>query len=313
MNDSQANPLRILVADDDQSILFLFEEVFSAQDNGLEITSSPLFDIVCCLQGGEAVEAVKGAVEENKPFAVAFVDIRMPPGPDGIWTAEKIRAFDPNVEIVFMTAYSDVHPADISSRVPPEYKLLYIQKPFYPQEIYQFASSLGSKWQTEGELRKVHQGLETRVEERTIELENKTKKLEELNTALKVLLSKREEDKSELEERMLFKVKELVVPVLEKLKKSRLSEQQESCVDIIELTLNDIISPFIPGMPLKYLKLTATEIQIANLIKQGKTTKEIAEMLTVSTRTVEAHRKNIRKKFGIKNTKTNLRTHLLFG
>ncbi len=147
--------------------------------------------------------------------------------------------------------------------------------------------------------------------EREMELEIKTGNLEEVNTALKVLLKKRDEDRKELEEKVLFNVKELIIPFMNKLKVSRLDSRQKSYLDVLESNLNDIISPYSRRLSYKYLNLTPTEIQIGNLVKQGKTTKEIAEMYSLSTTTIDSHRKNIRKKLGISNKKANLRTHLL--
>jgi len=143
------------------------------------------------------------------------------------------------------------------------------------------------------------------------ELEAKTSSLEEVNTALKVLLKRRDKDKSELEEKMLLNVRELVMNYIEKLKKSGLEDRQATWVKIMESNLNDIVSPFLHGLSSKYLKLTPMEIQVADLVKQGKTTKEIAELLNLSKGTIDTHRDNIRKKIGIKNKKINLRTQLL--
>jgi PAS domain S-box-containing protein len=146
---------------------------------------------------------------------------------------------------------------------------------------------------------------------KTNELEFKTKSLEEMNTALKVLLRRREEDKTEMEEKMLVNVKELVAPFLEKLKSTNLHPRQLAYINILESNLKNIISPFSRKLSSTYLRLTPTEIQIANLVKQGKTAKEIAELLNVSTGTIEVHRKNVRAKLGIKNKKANLRSYLL--
>ena len=153
--------------------------------------------------------------------------------------------------------------------------------------------------------------VEKELKERGEELEGKTRNLEEVNTALRVLLKSREEDKSELEEKVLFNVRELVAPYLEKLKKSGLDDKQKGYTNILESNLNDITSPFSQRFSSRYLKLTPTEIQVANLIKHGKSTKEIAEFLNLSSQTIEFHRKNIREKIGIKNKRANLRTHLL--
>jgi len=143
------------------------------------------------------------------------------------------------------------------------------------------------------------------------ELEIQSNHLQEVNSALKVLLKQREEDKNELQENVVNNVKELVVPYLEKLIKSNLEERKKGYVNIALSNLNDIISPFIGRLPLKYLKFTPTEVQIANLIKHGKTTKDIAELLNLSSETIKFHRKNIREKIGIKEKKVNLRTYLL--
>jgi len=96
-----------------------------------------------------AVAAVRDALAEDDPFAVAFLDMRMPPGPDGVWAAARIRELDPAIEIVLCTAYSDVDPAEMGSAVPPEEKLSYLQKPFHPHEVRQMTISLASKWRAE--------------------------------------------------------------------------------------------------------------------------------------------------------------------
>jgi len=109
----------------------------------------------------------------------------------------------------------------------------------------------------------------------------------------------------------LLNVREMIEPYLEKLKKTKLDDMQKTYLGIIESNLNDIISPFVCGVSINLLNLTPTELQVANLVKQGKTTKEIASILNLSAKTIEFHRDNIRKKLGIKNRKINLRTHLL--
>ena len=147
--------------------------------------------------------------------------------------------------------------------------------------------------------------------ERERELEIKTSNLEEVNTALRVLLERREEDKRELAEKVLFNMRELVMPYLEKLKKTGLDERQGACLEILESNLGEITSSFSRRLSSPFLNLTPAEMQVANLVKHGKTTKEIAEFLNVSTQTVDSHRKNIRRKMGITNRKANLRTHLL--
>jgi PAS domain S-box-containing protein len=152
---------------------------------------------------------------------------------------------------------------------------------------------------------------EQKLKEREKELEIKNIRLEEINTAMKILLKKREEDKIEIEDNVLTNVKELLEPYFEKIKKTKLNDQQEAFLTIIESNLNEIISPFTRKMSLKYLNLTPAEIRIANLIRHGIPSKEIAELLNLSPRTVETHRKNIRRKIGLEGKRANLRSHLL--
>lgn len=143
------------------------------------------------------------------------------------------------------------------------------------------------------------------------ELEANKIKLEEVNTALRTLLKMREEDQAKFEEQIIFSIKQLVRPYLEQAKKIANDQKVQTFLSIMESNLDDIISPFSGKTYSKILSLTPVEIQVANLVKQGKTTKEIAEVLNVSTKTIDRHRSNVRDKLRIKNKKANLRTHLL--
>ncbi|MBA3037366.1 MAG: response regulator, partial [Desulfobacterium sp.] len=138
-------------------------------ESSINITAAP-FDLTTCCQGDEAVEAVKQSLGEKRPFALVFLDVHMPPGPDGVLAARQIRKLDPDIEIVIVTAYSYDFPQNIIQQVPPAHKLLFIQKPLYPQEIYQFAISLCSKWEVERELIEIRNNLESRIIESTQEL-----------------------------------------------------------------------------------------------------------------------------------------------
>jgi PAS domain S-box-containing protein len=160
-------------------------------------------------------------------------------------------------------------------------------------------------------LQEAHHELELRVKERTKDLEIKTKSLEEMNTAMKVLLKKREEDKTEIEDNVLTNVKELVMPFVEKFRETQLDDQQKTFLNIIESNLNEVISPFSRRLSLDYLNLTPTEIQIANMTKHGSTSKKIAKVMNISPRTVDTHKKNIRRKIGLEGKRANLRSYLL--
>jgi PAS domain S-box-containing protein len=155
--------------------------------------------------------------------------------------------------------------------------------------------------------------LEMRVRQRTRELEQKTRHLEEVNTALRVLLKKREQDRQHMEEQMTANIRELIFPYIERMRATRLDEGQVACLDIMAATLEDVVSPFLHRLPLAFLHLTPSEIQVAHLIKHGKATKEIAQVLSLSEKTIEFYRKRIRKKLGITHKGVNLRTFLAAG
>ena len=107
-------------------------------------------------------------------------------------------------------------------------------------------------------------------------LREKTINLEETNTALKVLLKKRDSDKAEIEEKVMVNVKELLEPYLMKLKQSGLNAKQLTFVKVLESNLKDLISSFAQKLSSQLYNLTPAEIQVANMIKLGKSTKEIA-------------------------------------
>ena len=157
---AMAQPFRILVADDEQPVLRGYERVLTVRQDvdALEVElfgdkgdrpSLPEYDICYCQQGRDVITAVREACEEDRRFAVAFLDVRMPPGLDGVEVAKRIRALDPLIHIVVVTGFSDLHPAEIARQVPPVEKLYYLTKPFHAAEVQQFALALTGKWQAE--------------------------------------------------------------------------------------------------------------------------------------------------------------------
>jgi PAS domain S-box-containing protein len=151
----------------------------------------------------------------------------------------------------------------------------------------------------------------TALRKRDREISKKSENLERVNIALSVLLKRREEDKDELEEKILSNVKEIVMPYIKKFKKMRLSNAQMDYVNILESHLSDIVSPFLHNLKSRYFNFTPREIEIAILVKEGKRTKDIAELLGCSQQTVDFHRFNIRNKLGMRYKKSNLRSGLL--
>ena len=145
--------------------------------------------------------------------------------------------------------------------------------------------------------------LETRIHKRT-------EQLEEMNAALKVLLSKRESDLEDIGEKISGNCKNIIMPLLNRLKTSSENQDQKMIISVIEQSLTDILSPFARQLTRPMERLTPAEIQISAMITQGLSNKEIALALNNSVRTITNHRDNIRKKLGLRNKKVNLRSYL---
>jgi diguanylate cyclase len=173
MAELNPTPIRVLVVDDEAEIRDAYRQILLDSDASQEMAGfrelrsrlfkkspsdsahtrtaarSVVFDTVFCDQADAGVAAVREGLSRNEPFAVVFLDVRMPPGKDGVWAATQIRELDPAIEIVICTAYSDADPCEIGGMVPPEDKLSYLQKPFHPHEVRQMSIALASKWRAE--------------------------------------------------------------------------------------------------------------------------------------------------------------------
>ncbi len=151
---------------------------------------------------------------------------------------------------------------------------------------------------------------ERELQKKGTELKKKTAHLEEANIALKVLLQKRDEDRNDMEEKILSNVRVLIDPYLDKLKHSCRKCDRNMYIDILDAHLKDITAPFAKRLASSQFNFTASEIQIAKFIRAGKRSKEIADLLNVSVNTVKFHRNNIRKKLGISSSKKSLQAFL---
>jgi diguanylate cyclase (GGDEF)-like protein len=129
------------------------------------------FEVHSRNQGEQAVAAVESAMANREPFSIVFIDIRMPPGIDGIDAAKQIRAMDPNVNIVVVTGSLSVDPDNLGKEIPPADKVFFFKKPFLGAECRQLAAALCGKWHADMALRRANEDLERRVEERTAALQ----------------------------------------------------------------------------------------------------------------------------------------------
>src|SRR5882672_8456010 len=188
---------RILIIDDNQEIHGDFRKVIGAGPDAAGALAAaelallgeqsptgtgPGYEVDSAYQGQEGVAKVQQALDEGRPYAMAFVDMRMPPGWDGLETIERLWAIDPDVQVVICSAHSDYDWTDVVARLDHSDKLLVIKKPFEAIEVIQSANALTRKWQNERIVRRQVETLEQAVVVRTENLETANKQLRHLAT-----------------------------------------------------------------------------------------------------------------------------------
>jgi DNA-binding NarL/FixJ family response regulator len=291
---------KILIIDDEAIIGLQLETILSSM--GLEVVGV----------GTSGKEALTMAKKLNPDLIL--MDIVMRGEMNGIDAGSKIKSKF-KIPIIFITAHADNKWVKKAKRIDP---FGYILKPFQEEQIKATVEIALHRIDLETQLREMENmlrserdQLEKMVAKQTEELLIKSQNLEDVNFALKSLLKKRDEEKSEFEDRVQVNIEQMVLPYMEKLQNTNLDSTQRTMVDILATSLQEVTSSFSHTLSTKFRSLTPKEIQIANLIKQGQTTRAIAKMLNISKRTIDAHRNHIREKLGLKKRGGNLRTHLL--
>jgi len=155
-----------------------------------------------------------------------------------------------------------------------------------------------------------HRQITYRLKEAKNTLRDDKRRCKEMKTALRFLMKNQEDLQEELAEDMLTQVKTSVLPHIEWLLEKKLSSNARARVLLMQSNLINLMSPFARKMTSTYYNLTRTELEVADLVKFGRSNKEIASILGLALKTVETHRNKIRRKLGISNTKINLRTYL---
>jgi len=190
MNDNR----RILLVDDNEAIHADFRKILSPGGGDASkldaaraalfgaapaAATGPCYELTSAHQGQEALELVRAALWDGRPFAAAFIDVRMPPGWDGVETIGRIWKEYPELQVVICTAYSDYSWDDVQRALGESDRLLILKKPFDNVEVRQLALALTAKWRTERDARLKHDELENMVEDRTRELREVAGKLDE--------------------------------------------------------------------------------------------------------------------------------------
>ena len=193
MNDVVAINHRVLVIDDNPAILEDYRKILTATKNTSAVhatrealfdtaylnDSRVLFEMECASQGLEGLDLVKQAIHHDLPYAVVFVDMRMPPGWDGVETAERIWEVDPDLQIVICTAFSDHAWEELIPRLGRRDQLLILRKPFDPIEVHQLANALTYKWHWAHHAKLRLDQLEILVDRRTADLQEANERLEQ--------------------------------------------------------------------------------------------------------------------------------------
>jgi HD-GYP domain-containing protein (c-di-GMP phosphodiesterase class II) len=176
----------ILAVDDDPGLQNLYKDILESVPVNIaarhgagrsECVEAPCFKVTCRSQAKETVAAVQESISQGDPFAAIFLDVNLPPGPSGIWAAEQILQIDPAANIVLVTGYIGSELGNLPRQLTFSERLMFLQKPFHPQEIVQFASALSAKWRAEQQVRSLNANLEGLVHQRTAELQRSNEML----------------------------------------------------------------------------------------------------------------------------------------
>lgn len=284
----------ILVVEDDPTLLHLMGKSLAI----LGIPHTLAHD------GREAVAKLKA-----ESFPLIFTDMNMP-HVNGMQLIAHVKEFYPGTDIIAMTGYSqDYGLVDVIRAGAIDY----MTKPFALEElkakikrvtreralIQHLQQEIAKQRHSERDLNQQKNSLLDQVQRQKEELL-------ETNAALRIILRQRDMDKEELARSLTTRFFKEIVPYLEKLRRTRLKEVQSHYLDIVTMNLENIFIPASQNRTFNHKPFTETETKLINLMKQKKTTKDIASILQVSTGTIRTHRENIRKKLQITNTKKSL-------
>jgi len=300
MSELQSKPPHsALIVDDDPGLLQFLEKRLASWG----------YAVATAVNGRQGIEVIRSKLPD-----VVITDLYMPDG-DGFELLRRVRETDPDLPIVIMSGQGDLGDAIQALRLGA---WDYITKPIAEMSLLHLAiERVIEKALLVRENRRYRNHLEELVNQKSAELiaqqqalMDRTVSLENANEALKHLLDQREVEKKAIEQAMVGNLKRFVFPYLSELEELSLGNSAQAYLDIIRTNIEQLISPVSKSLSGAYQNLTPTEVKVADLIRQGQSTKFIANVLNTSPSTVEKHRNSIRRKLGIINKKANLQIFL---
>ena len=260
----------------------------------IELTPCTLID--------DAVKMFRQARDKKDPFAVVLIEAGAPDGSAGelgsIQIGAQLRKLDPEVNFIIVTETPAEHLHAINARIPPQEKVLCLQKPVQQQVLRQSFMVLGAMWRSGKELQRAN-----------IELNEVNLQLMETNNALSVLARNLDATRRESEKRIVQRTRTLIIPIIEKLQYEKNLAKYRVEFDLLVDYIENLTSDLANDIKVATV-LSTSEMRVASMIKNGMSSEDIAEHLNLSAFTVKTHRKNIRKKLKLQNSGVNLKSYL---
>jgi len=298
-NGSNAPTTSILVVDDEKGILNTLDRRLATWG----------FCVLTAANGRQAAALCKDGLPD-----VILTDLYMPEM-NGFELIRTVRETRTDLPVIVMSGQGELRDAIEALRLGA---WDYITKPIEEMSILRLAiERVLEKARLIEENRAYRDHLEDMVARKSAELLaqqqvllDKTVSLEKTNEALKHLLDQRVIEKSAIEQAMVSNLKRFVFPYIDELEGLHLETAAQAYLNIVRTNIEQLISPVSKSLSGAYQDLTPTEVKVADLIRQGQSTKTIAAVFKTSPSTVEKHRNSIRRKLGILNKRANLQTHL---
>lgn len=274
----------------------------ACENQGDRYSSEFDIELTPCTFIDDAVDMFRQAMGKTEPFAVVLIEAGGPDGSagelGGIQIGAQLRNLDPHVNFIIITETPAENLNTINTHMPPQEKVLFLQKPVQQQVLRQSVLALGAMWRSGKELQRAN-----------AELNEVNLQLMETNDALSVLARNLDATRRESEKRIVQRTRTLIIPIIEKLQYEKNLKKYRIEFDLLVDYIGNLTSDLANDIKVA-TALSAAELRVASMIKNGMSSEDIAEHLNLSVFTIKTHRKNIRKKLKLKNSGVNLKSYL---